>query len=196
MSEAVSAGIVTSAILLKPISQFILKALSDPLFWNSGHLSRIDCIFCTIWFFTTWVDCERSGADGRTAEVLGILTELAAVTSNEWDVRALDRYLLQFYLDRSRNREVSWYHLNQISNLTVHTIRVTGLENLYRKDDKYVSKGNVLFNLQHILISIDCHSTHFAAKSCCHPMIGIVRLPSIDSWMSMKESLWIYERIG
>jgi len=28
------------------------------------------------------------------------------------------------------------------------TIKVVGLENLYRKDDKYISKGNVLFNLQ------------------------------------------------
>ena len=90
-------------------------------------------------------------------------------------VRALDRYLLQFYLDRSRNREVSWYHLNQISNPTVRTIKVTGLENLYQKDDKYISKGNVLF----------------AAKSSCHPTIGIVRFPSIDSWMSMKETLSI-----
>ena len=89
----------------------------------------------------------------------------------------LGRYLLQFYLDRSRNQEVSWYHLNQISNPTVCTIKVTGLGNLYRKDDKYVSKGNILFNLQHILISIDCHSIYLSAKSSCHlTMIGIVRL--------------------
>ena len=77
----------------------------------------------------------------------------------------LDRYLLQFYLGRSQNQEVSWYHLNQISNPTVRTIKVTGLENLYRKDDKYVSKGNVLFNLWYIFISIDRHSTHLSAKS-------------------------------
>ena len=105
--------------------------------------------------------------------------------------------LAPILLDRSRNREVSWYHLNQISNPTVRTIKVTGLENLYQKDDKYISKGNVLFNLQHILISIDCCLTHLSAKSSCHPsMIGIVRLPSIDSWMSMKERLWVYERMG
>ena len=104
----------------------------------------------------------------------------------------LDRYLLQFYLDRSRNQEVSWYHLNQISNPAVRTIKVTGLENLYRKDDKYISKGNVLFNLRYILISVDCHSIYLSAKSSCHPtMIGIVRLLSIDSWMSMKETLSI-----
>jgi len=85
---------------------------------------------------------------------------------------------------------MSWYHLNQISNPTVRTIKVTGLENLYRKDDKYVSKGNVLFNLRYILVSIDCRSTRLPEKSSCHPtMIGIVRLPSIDSWMSMKETL-------
>jgi len=81
----------------------------------------------------------------------------------------LDRYLLQFYLNRSRNQEVSWYHLNQISNPTVRAIKVTGLENLYRKDDKYISKGNVLFNLRYILISIDCRSTHLPEKSSCHP---------------------------
>ena len=86
----------------------------------------------------------------------------------------LDRYLLRFYLDRSRNQEVSWYHLNQISNPTVRTIKVTGLD---RKDDKYISKGNVLFNLRYILISIDCHSIYLSAKSSCHlTMIGIVRL--------------------
>jgi len=114
----------------------------------------------------------------------------AAITSNEWDVRALDRYLLQFYLDRSWNREVSWYHLNQISNPTVRTIKVTGLENLYRKDDKYISKRSVLFNLWYILISVDCRSTRLSEKSSCHPtMIRIVRLLSIDSWMSMKETL-------
>jgi len=98
--------------------------------------------------------------------------------------------LTDTYLDRSRNQEVSWYHLNQISNPTFRTIKATRLENLYRKDDKYVSKGSVLFNLRYILISIDCHSTHLSAKSSCHPsMIGIVRLLSIDSWMSMKETL-------
>jgi len=114
---------------------------------------------------------------------------------NEWDVRA--RYLLQFYLDRSRNWEVSWYHLNQRSNPTVRTIKVTGLENLYRKDDKYVSKGNVLFNLWYILISVDCRSTRLSEKSACHlTMIGIVRLLSIDFWMSMKETLWVYGRMG
>jgi len=98
--------------------------------------------------------------------------------------------LAPILLDRRRNREVSYYHLNQISNPTVRTIKVTGLENLYQKDDKYISKGNVLFNLQHILISIDCRSTHLSAKSSCHPsMIGIVRLLSIDSWMSIKETV-------
>jgi len=73
------------------------------------------------------------------------------------------------------------------------TIKVTGLENLYRKDDKYVSKRNVLFNLRYILISIDCRSTRLPEKSSCHPsMIGIVKLLSIDSWMSMKETLSIW----
>jgi len=81
----------------------------------------------------------------------------------------LDRYLLQFYLDHSWNQEVSWYHLNQISNPTVCAIKVTGLENLYRKDDKYISKENVLFNLQYILISIDYHLTHLPEKSSCYP---------------------------
>jgi len=38
------------------------------------------------------------------------------------------------------------WNLNQISNPAVRniTIKVTGLENLYRKDDKYVNKGNVM----------------------------------------------------
>jgi len=82
--------------------------------------------------------------------------------------------LLQFYLDRSQNQEVSWYHLNQISNPTVRTIKATRLENLYRKDDKYVSKGNVLFNLRYILIPIDCRSTRLPEKSSCHPsMIAV-----------------------
>jgi len=87
-----------------------------------------------------------------------------------WQILAL------ILLDRSRDQEVSWYHLNQISNPTVRniTIKATGLENLYRQDDKYVSKENVLFNLQHILISIDCRSTRLSTKSSCHPsMIGI-----------------------
>ena len=37
-----------------------------------------------------------------------------------------------FFLGYSGNQEVSWHHLNQISNPTVHniTITVTGLENL------------------------------------------------------------------
>ena len=57
------------------------------------------------------------------------------------------------YLDHSQdqeNQEVSWHYLNQISNFTVRkiTIKVVGLESLYRKDDKYVRKGNVLFDLQ------------------------------------------------
>jgi len=49
-----------------------------------------------------------------------------------------------FFLGHSGNQEVSWHHLNQISNLTVRhiTIKTTGLESLYRKDDKYASKGN------------------------------------------------------
>jgi len=57
------------------------------------------------------------------------------------------------------------YYLNQISNPTVRniTIKVIGLENLYKKDDKYVSKGNVLFNLQYILISIDCCSNQLSS---------------------------------
>ena len=55
--------------------------------------------------------------------------------------------------------------MNQISNPTVRniTIKVIGLENLYKKDDKYVSKGNVLFNLQYILTSIDCRSTQLSS---------------------------------
>ena len=48
------------------------------------------------------------------------------------------------------------------------TIKVTGLENLYRKDDKYISKGNVLFNLEHILISVDCRSPSKIKLSSFH----------------------------
>jgi len=53
-----------------------------------------------------------------------------------------------FFLGYSGDQEVSWHHLNQISNPTVRniTIKVTGLGNLYRKDDNYVSK-NVLYIL-------------------------------------------------
>jgi len=75
-SKAVSARIVTSTILLKPISQFILKTWSDS-FQTHASGEQDQSYFCTIWFFTTWVDHERSGANGRTAEVLGILTKLA-----------------------------------------------------------------------------------------------------------------------
>jgi len=201
-SKAVSAGIITSAILLKPISQFILKTLSDSFQthtfgWVGSivflhylilyHLSRLWKEWC--W----WQNSRSTWHLDRACPV----SLTAAITSNEWDVRAVDRYLLQFYLDHSWNREVSWYHLNQISNPTVCTIKVTGLENLYRKDDKYVSKGNVLFNLRYILISVDCCSTRLSEKSSCHPtMIGIVRLLSIDSWMSMKETLWVYGCMG
>jgi len=156
--------------------------------------SRIDHIFCTIWFFTTWVDCERSIADGRTAKVLGILTELSLFPCRcdiKWLVPLTDT--CSSFTWTAAGTRVSWYHLNQISNPTVRTIKVTGLGSLYRKDDKYVSKGNVLLNLQHILISIDCHSTCVTAKSSCHPTIGIVRLTPGCQWKRHCEymSAWV-----
>ena len=77
---------------VRSIAKLLVRESSQVLFFSNPLVSlfskhgqilfklthcRIDHIFCTIWFFTTWVDCERSGADGRTAELLGILTELA-----------------------------------------------------------------------------------------------------------------------
>jgi len=94
-----------------------------------------------------------------------------------------------FFLGYSGNQEVSWHHLNQISNPTVRniTIKVTGLENLYMKDNKYVSNS-----LWYILIFIDCNSTYPSAKSCCHP--ALARFLSLDS--SKKEILCVCERAG
>ena len=73
-------GIVTSAILLKLTSQFILKALSDSFETRAsriGHIFVHDLVlFHLDRLFLLVKQKANNGVHGRTAEVLGILTEL------------------------------------------------------------------------------------------------------------------------
>ena len=160
-------------------------------------LGRVGLVIfsCMIWFFSTWIDCFYLG---NRRQIMVLMAEQQKYLAS-WQSIPCSPYCR--YDIKWVGCTYPWQILAPIlpgpqpepgneltlpeSDIKHHsptTIKVTGLENLYRKDDKHVSKGNVLFNLRYILISIDCRLTRLPEKSSCHPsMIGIVKLLSIDS---------------
>ena len=88
-----SAGIVTSAILLKPISVIIVGFFEAHIWVNCIFFlhyvpSHLDRMFL---FVEEKANNSADDPKKRTTEGLALFPFLPAMISNKWDVRALDR---------------------------------------------------------------------------------------------------------